>query len=441
MIRKRKRTVQYQVFQPNGRKKTITVKVGGTKTESTSPCSTLSPPACKIPEPSVPIAENKNKKSRDYNETKQSRITEWTRVMPLLTKAQLESFCPTTNDCSVCHQQLTEKFRCIDCMRDPVCLSCLQAAHGRPHLHIFEGWKNGTYLGYDCETPTWKRESHECNSLYSKTLAVVDSLGRQHKRTILFCRCEPEAVTLVRHQLWPSSPKNPTIAFDFELMKWFYGLLLEGHLSLRSFVTALSTPQSKHEVGYTKKEILNVYKVMVTETTEQFRYFWYQQQYGDVGQIKLDNGTECPACFKMDTKVFSMDADFQLVRKNSSGKSWEQPKHSGQFFLEQESVDSFISSLQSTAAEKNAQPVHDCHEFQAGNALRSKVKNSKLSETAVFGSVCRHEFPHAFFSLRHGERLGYPIFLLQHILQTHPVHTKIHVTYDIACVLEKHLKV
>lgn len=41
-----------------------------------------------------------------------------------------------------------------------------------------------------------------------------------------------------------------------------------------------------------------------------------------------------------------MDADFQLVRKLSSGKSWDQPKHKEKFFLNQDAVDEFMAGQQ-----------------------------------------------------------------------------------------------
>ena len=48
--------------------------------------------------------------------------------------------------------------------------------------------------------------------------------------------------------------------------------------------------------------------------------------------------------------------------------------------------------------------IKGCHEFLAGDALRSKARYSALDETAVFGSICRHQFPQRFFSMKHGER-------------------------------------
>lgn len=41
-----------------------------------------------------------------------------------------------------------------------------------------------------------------------------------------------------------------------------------------------------------------------------------------------------------------MDADFQLVRKLSSGKSWDHLKHKEKFFLNQDAVDDFMAGQQ-----------------------------------------------------------------------------------------------
>lgn len=41
-----------------------------------------------------------------------------------------------------------------------------------------------------------------------------------------------------------------------------------------------------------------------------------------------------------------MDADFQLLRTFSSGKSWDQLKHKEKFFLNQDAVDDFMTGQQ-----------------------------------------------------------------------------------------------
>lgn len=55
-----------------------------------------------------------------------------------------------------------------------------------------------------------------------------------------------------------------------------------------------------------------------------------------------------------------------------------------------------------------------CHEFLAGDTLRSKQRYTALDETAVFGSICRHEYPQRFFSMKHGERLVAVLLCMYH---------------------------
>ncbi|XP_052096717.1 uncharacterized protein LOC127731911 [Mytilus californianus] len=180
--------------------------------------------------------------------------------------------------------------------------------------------------------------------------------------------------------------------------------------------------------------VSHIYKSLITETFSEFRNFFQRTEFPE----NLDNGTECPACFTTLPKIYSFDADFQLVRKASSGKQWEEPKHCNKFFLDQTLVDGFIDNYY----EDRGKPDVECNDFQAGNKLRSKNKNKKLSETAVFGSTCRHEFPKYFFSLKHGERLGYSVYLLRKLLEEERSDDKdqLYIMYDIACSLESHLK-
>ena len=77
--------------------------------------------------------------------------------------------------------------------------------------------------------------------------------GRQHMRTVQFCACEEEAVTLLQYDLWPSSPKHPRLAFHIELLRWLNGLLLECQISAKGFCEALKARQPK------------LYKVLVTK--------------------------------------------------------------------------------------------------------------------------------------------------------------------------------
>lgn len=108
--------------------------------------------------------------------------------------------------------------------------------------------------------------------------------------------------------------------------------------------------------------------------------------------------------------------------------------------------------------------MQECSSFLAGDALRSRTRFKALDETGVMGTICRHETPIRFFNLHHGERfcdgmsmhhshsyrlqiivgfmyrIGYAVFMLEKLHQHFPNHS-IQLMYDIACSLEKHLKV
>lgn len=63
--------------------------------------------------------------------------------------------------------------------------------------------------------------------------------GFQHQVLGTFCKCEPEAVTLVRYNMWPATPKNPTLAIHRDLMEWLQALLLEGCIGVDAFCRAI----------------------------------------------------------------------------------------------------------------------------------------------------------------------------------------------------------
>jgi hypothetical protein len=57
-------------------------------------------------------------------------------------------------------------------------------------------------------------------------------------------------------------------------------------------------------------------------------------------------------------KLVSFDADFQLVRKASSGGTWVEPKHTGRFFESQADVDRFLGTY--SDASKKQDVVWQC---------------------------------------------------------------------------------
>ncbi|CAG2236403.1 unnamed protein product [Mytilus edulis] len=288
--------------------------------------------SAKLEEEHVPSCDQKK-----YEKAKYKRLENWAEVSKKLYQKGLQKQYLTGSTCKQCNIDTTDLYRCIDCINyHATCLPCLKKRHEFPHLHIFEKWMHGTFIGFSCSTPVWEDGSHqECSTSYQKDIVVVDDKGRQHMRTLEFCACEDEAVTLLQYDLWPSSPKHPRLAFHIDLLRWLNGLLLECQVSAKGFCEALKARQPK------------LYKFLVTK--------------------------------------------------------------------------------------------EDCSDFQAGSNIRSKAKNKKLSETAVFGATCRHDYPQKFFSLKHGERLGYAVYLMKLLLNDNNGQ-KMHVSYDIACLLKKHLQ-
>ncbi|KAI8482701.1 hypothetical protein Bbelb_395810 [Branchiostoma belcheri] len=86
--------------------------------------------------------------------------------------------------------------------------------------------------------------------------------------------------------------------------------------------------------------------------------------------------------------------------------------------------------------------TEDCSNFKAGNSLRSQAKQKKLDIQGVFGSVCRHEVPRRFLNMTHGERLGYPVYMIQKLLSDveGSKDVKLKIVHDISCILVAHLK-
>ncbi|KAH3793563.1 hypothetical protein DPMN_147077 [Dreissena polymorpha] len=131
-----------------------------------------------------------------------------------------------------------------------------------------------------------------------------------------------------------------------------------------------------------------------------------------------------------------MDGNFGLVHKTSSGVGHGQlaSRHKNLFFEDQENVKEFLSHY---GIDKKSN-TSECSNFQAGNVIRSKIKTKKLDITGVFGSVCKHDIPVMMLDMTHGERLGYPAYILKKVLQNHT--SNLVVMYDIACTLHRHLK-
>ena len=86
-----------------------------------------------------------------------------------------------------------------------------------------------------------------CGCLYSETWSPsakfiffkVFVIGVQHSITFTFCQCFDEIGTLIQFELFPGTPKPPTVAFSFQLLDYLEALLLECQVAVSDFTAAL----------------------------------------------------------------------------------------------------------------------------------------------------------------------------------------------------------
>ena len=87
-------------------------------------------------------------------------------------------------------------------------------------------------------SPTWWI-NHYLQYKWLSQSPVHFLFSGQHSIKVKFCEHEPEAATLVRNGFWPSSPKQPQVAFDQGLMMLLHYLFLECRVSLKNIYQAL----------------------------------------------------------------------------------------------------------------------------------------------------------------------------------------------------------
>lgn len=243
--------------------------------------------------------------------------------------------------------------------------------------------------------------------------------GMEHSLQFASCSCEPLAVTMIRAKLWPATPHYPKYAYSFKLLDLAESLLLECQVALKDFCQALY-----FLCPYSVKQRRDVYTTLINE----YRFFKYEQRHLCYLSETLDRGNGNGKV------IHSVDALFGLPRKKAAGSSHRGALHGNLFFSDQATVDEFVAEANSLKSMSK-----DCHNFLAGDAMRSSTRYQALDETALFGASCHHEFPSLFCNLKHGERLSYAVYLIDKLLDKHH-DTEVYIMYDVACTLKKYLK-
>ncbi|XDV22763.1 hypothetical protein PO909_027590 [Leuciscus waleckii] len=364
-----------------------------------------------------------------YSKAKKRELHAWDAVKDDMLKVSFECSAPITTQCVVCQDHAD--YRCIECSTTAVfCEVCLKRTH-RNSLHLPEKWNNVYYEPSSLGLFLFLPEGHDTHAVYTKVMKVIVSTGRLCTVTVNMCACEPETCTLLRYGLWPATVEKPQTAFSIPLLELFVCLSLECQVSVEGFCNTL-----RWKNNLTLAEVNTLYRALVGESISHFRHHHFRQRILVDICPQLDDGTICPACPKADgDMIVTLDANFGLVRKQSSGTSVVEPLHGTRMFVDEKDVEEYLLSHLDSS-----KPHEDCSNFKAGNVLRSQKQAKKLDVTGVFGASCRHEMPLMFVNMSQGERLAYPLYVIDELLRRcEDKNIHLRVVYDIACVVASHL--
>ncbi|CAC5390360.1 unnamed protein product [Mytilus coruscus] len=168
-----------------------------------------------------------------------------------------------------------------------------------------------------------------------------DACCLQHTCKIQLCRCEDPAVTFLRYSLWPATPTSPKIGFDLRFMELLSVLQLECCLPAKSFCDALDAMHSNYIKLISNVE-KNIYRAVVGDCLTEYNYHRYSlNTRANITESSF--ATECPICVKTPS-IVSMDANFGLVHKQSSGSGQDRQsaRHKNLYFLDHGDLRRFI---------------------------------------------------------------------------------------------------
>ncbi|XP_035699509.1 uncharacterized protein LOC118432096 isoform X2 [Branchiostoma floridae] len=400
-------------------------------------------PEAYLPPPADPVELDQpttaSVSSNRYRAEKEKELAKWEELRDRLLETATQMAAPASYLCSICSKEESSPISCEECGPTVTyCPECCVKCHSTPSHHPKQWLED--YYQYEPFEPTTseniilERPDHkDCANRILKPFNVFDSTGRHSFWRVYVCSHEEEACTLLRFGLWAASADRPQTAFSTSLLEWLTALTLECQVSVLGFCNAL---RWRHNLSVPEVNLL--YKALIGEPMAEFHHYIHRKRTLQHLCSQAGSGTECPACPKDDGNLMvSLDANFGLVRKRTAGSSSRAPLHKDLYFLDDAAVQDFMSTYS-----EEVKPDEDCNNFKAGSSVRSKGRQEKLHVTGVFGAVCRHSMPLKFLNMHHGERLGYPVYMIQQLLSSVQPGTnvKLLVMYDIACIMTSHLR-
>jgi len=149
--------------------------------------------------------------------------------------------------------------RCKDCFsRNVLCHDCCLTIHQESPFHLIEKWTgsffqatslneegftlNLCHNGVSCLGPQSQTGTQGTKQADNKKSLVVVDVSGVHQLQISWCQCEdaPAAdIQLLRNDLFPATISNPSTAFTFRLLNYFYIDSVECKTSALSFFSKL----------------------------------------------------------------------------------------------------------------------------------------------------------------------------------------------------------
>lgn len=170
---------------------------------------------------------------KTYHIRKERLAASWLNVRNKLVSALLTRHSlPVGQMCIIPKCEREACGRCLHCgPAQYLCEEHMNIVHaGGRSLHQPEIWKDERYIPYQFGECVWTTP-HNHNHGYVRDIIAVDSYGLQHAIIVKCCEHEPEAITLISNGFWPSTPKQPQVAFDLGFMNLLQHLFLECRVS------------------------------------------------------------------------------------------------------------------------------------------------------------------------------------------------------------------
>ncbi|PLW37548.1 hypothetical protein PCASD_10249 [Puccinia coronata f. sp. avenae] len=266
-------------------------------------------------------------------------------------------------------------------------------------------------------------------------------------------------VRLVHYGYFACSPDKPRTAFSIPVMQFHHFLWETAVLLTYSFVKALSTfldsrcklPLYARGSRHKKRNL----RVPFSHSVELYSRVLQLSNSIHTQGLSLSTtdqwASKCPRCFgpregevKVDESepdiIMALDGNFQQRHYAYASKDNPPESKYPHAFIPPSRIvaDAVTFAATDSAAEGIDPPCADSH--KAANDIRGETTWEKCDDNGLFGSACRHDIPLLFVNIhKTGEKLYYPISILNHVLSVFPQH-KVGILYDLGCQLETHVR-